>query len=110
MKRFTTVSAILALSIAITIVFLASQRVWSYSQLESACQEKTRDILVASGDTPTDWMPTLRSTLESPLGGSDQMLNQYGKWRVGQRHVDVLCSSKARGLKKDIRWEIGQPQ
>jgi hypothetical protein len=67
-------------SIAVAIVFWARQRVWSYSELEHACKEKTQKVLVTNGSFPTEWTPSLRSTFGNPQSLlSGEMLNFYGK-------------------------------
>jgi hypothetical protein len=99
----------LVFSIAVVFVFWARQRVWSYSELEPACEEKTQEVLAANGSTPTEWTPSLRSTLGGGLL-SRGLLNQYGRWRVGQQHVEVLCSAKVGESTESIGFEISKPQ
>ena len=110
MKRLIICGAFVC-SIAVAIVFWARQRVWSYSELEHACKEKTQKILVANGSFPTEWTPSLRSAFGNPQSlFSGEMLNFYGKWRVGQQHVEVLCSAKVGESVGRVGYEIGEPR
>ena len=104
MKRIIYGTSVVLVLVAVALAFWASQRIWSYSQLEPACKEKTYAVLVADGFTPIEWTPTMKST----LGG--ELLNQYGRWRVGQQHVDVLCSAKKGRAVEKMGWEISEPQ
>lgn len=93
--------AVVVLTIAVVFTFLATQCIWTVSGLESTCKEKTRAYFVARQDTPTDWTPIMVSTL-------GDVSSLYGRWRVGTKHQDVMCSATLGRPIDRVGYEIGE--
>jgi hypothetical protein len=91
------------LLVAVVLIFLARQRIWTQSGLEAVCEEKTRAYFVAKGDAPTDWRPLMLSEL-----GSSWSL--YASWRVGTKHYKVMCSGKIGKSISGVGYEVGEPE
>ena len=99
--RIAPVIAMLLIAVAFT--FLARQCIWTDSALENACEEKTLAYFVARQDTPTDWTPIMTSTM-------GDVSSLYGRWRVGTKHQDVMCSARLGRLIDRVGYEIGEPK
>jgi hypothetical protein len=95
---------LVVLSIAVVLTLLARQRIWTESGLEGACKEKTRAYFLAKKVMPTDWTPSMLSTL------GESVMSFYGSWRVGTKHYDVMCSARFGEPIVSVGYEIGEPK
>lgn len=82
-------------------------RIWSHSELDPACEKKTREVLLAHGTKPDQWTSTMDSTL---IGAGPPALSQYGYWSVGRQRIQVLCSATPGDFAGEIGYEIAEPE
>jgi hypothetical protein len=101
-RQFFGCCALLFL-VGVTFFFWRRDRIWSSSDLERVCEEKTRTYLVAKGYAPEHWTPTLEEGFEIPH-------NLLANWRVGKKQVDVMCTGDAGESIDSVSFGVGDPK